>query len=135
MLNQLTHQPGVRRHPARRPIRLVIGAIAGQVVNTPLSNQTTRDVFKQKGNNYALFTHNIFKITDQLSLTLGARYTVDRKKLERQSVQHQPVRRLSSAISSGCRQLAAAAAANPAGNGGLNPAIAGACQRRSPTRS
>ena len=39
------------------------------------------DVFTQKGNNYALFTHNIFKITDQLSLTLGARYTIDKKKL------------------------------------------------------
>ena len=36
---------------------------------------------RQKGNNYALFTHNIFKITDQLSLTLGARYTIDHKKL------------------------------------------------------
>ena len=28
-----------------------------------------------------MFTHNIFKVTDQLSFTLGARYTIDEKKL------------------------------------------------------
>jgi outer membrane receptor protein involved in Fe transport len=33
----------------------------------------------QESNNYALFTHNIIKITDQLSLTLGARYTNEKK--------------------------------------------------------
>ncbi|MDP1908127.1 MAG: TonB-dependent receptor, partial [Hyphomicrobium sp.] len=36
----------------------------------------------QKDNNFALFTHNIFSITDRLKLTLGARYTWDKKKLD-----------------------------------------------------
>jgi outer membrane receptor protein involved in Fe transport len=34
----------------------------------------------QDSRNYAIFTHNIFKITDELSLTLGARYTNERKE-------------------------------------------------------
>ena len=77
---QLATNPAFAAIPVEaRP--LVVNAIASQVVNTPLSNQTTQDLFRQKGTNYAIFTHNIFKITDQLSLTLGARYTVDRKKL------------------------------------------------------
>ena len=41
---------------------------------------TTIDQYNQKDRNYALFTHNIFHITDALSLTLGVRYTNDKKK-------------------------------------------------------
>jgi len=37
--------------------------------------------FDQRSRNYAFFTHNIFDITDTLSLTLGARYTNEEKKL------------------------------------------------------
>jgi outer membrane receptor protein involved in Fe transport len=33
----------------------------------------------QGSTNYAFFTHNIFNITDQLSLTLGGRYTMENK--------------------------------------------------------
>ncbi|HWJ59817.1 MAG TPA: TonB-dependent receptor plug domain-containing protein, partial [Sphingomicrobium sp.] len=80
VLNQLSTNPAFAGiPPAAFPI--VINAIQSQVVNTPVSNTFTQDKFKQDGKNYALFTHNIFKITDQLSLTLGARYTIDRKKL------------------------------------------------------
>jgi outer membrane receptor protein involved in Fe transport len=35
--------------------------------------------YYQDSTNYAFFTHNIIKITDQLSLTLGARYTNEKK--------------------------------------------------------
>ncbi len=38
-------------------------------------------LFKQDSENWALFTHNVFKITDQLSLTVGVRYTEETKKL------------------------------------------------------
>ena len=102
----------------------VINAIASQVVNTPLSNQTTDDVFKQKGKNYAIFTHNIFKITDQLSLTLGARYTIDKKNL---SADLNSTSVCANYIANIVRlqTLAATAGANPGGNGGLNAAIAG----------
>jgi iron complex outermembrane receptor protein len=42
---------------------------------------STLDVYKQNSRNYAIFTHNIFHITDKLDLTLGIRYTNERKKL------------------------------------------------------
>ncbi|USI76709.1 MULTISPECIES: TonB-dependent receptor [unclassified Sphingopyxis] len=38
------------------------------------------DRYNQKDTNWALFTHNIFHITDKLDLTLGVRYTHDKKK-------------------------------------------------------
>jgi outer membrane receptor protein involved in Fe transport len=40
------------------------------------------DEYDQTSNNWALFTHNIFEITDGLKLTLGVRYTNERKKLD-----------------------------------------------------
>ncbi len=39
-------------------------------------------VYNQDSENYAFFTHNIFKITDRLSLTLGARYTHEKKDFD-----------------------------------------------------
>jgi len=36
-------------------------------------------LFKQTSENYAFFTHNIFKITDRLSLSAGVRYTHEKK--------------------------------------------------------
>ncbi len=41
---------------------------------------TTNDRYFQNGTNYAAFTHNIIHITDALDLTLGLRYTSDKKK-------------------------------------------------------
>ncbi len=41
---------------------------------------TTNDRYFQKDTNWALFTHNIVHITDTLNLTLGLRYTSDKKK-------------------------------------------------------
>ena len=38
--------------------------------------------YDQTSNNWALFTHNIFEITDGLKLTLGLRYTHETKELE-----------------------------------------------------
>jgi outer membrane receptor protein involved in Fe transport len=40
-----------------------------------------RDRYHQNSRNWALFTHNIFHITDRLALTVGLRYTNERKKL------------------------------------------------------
>ena len=36
--------------------------------------------YRQDSSNYAFFTHNIFNVTDQLSVTLGLRYTNENKK-------------------------------------------------------
>ena len=120
--SQLANNPAFAAIPAAaRPV--VINAIASQVVNTPLANQVTRDVFRQDGTNYALFTHNIFKVTDRISVTVGARYTIDKKKLSADLTgAGQCVNYLGNIAR--LQQLAAAAAANPSGNGGLNTAIA-----------
>lgn len=40
---------------------------------------TINDRYQQDGTNWALFTHNIVHITDRLDLTLGLRYTNDKK--------------------------------------------------------
>ena len=40
---------------------------------------TTLDVYNQKSRNYAFFTHNIIHVLDNVDLTLGARYTNERK--------------------------------------------------------
>jgi outer membrane receptor protein involved in Fe transport len=39
------------------------------------------DSWRQTSKDWALFTHNIFSITDQLKLTVGARYTHEKKTL------------------------------------------------------
>ncbi len=43
---------------------------------------TTQDEFDQKDTNYSVFTHNIVSLTDRLKLTLGVRYTHDKKTLD-----------------------------------------------------
>ncbi|MEW4449278.1 TonB-dependent receptor [Qipengyuania sp. JC766] len=43
---------------------------------------STMDVYNQNSRNFALFTHNIFAITDTVDLTLGARYTNERKEFD-----------------------------------------------------
>ncbi|MBX7484141.1 TonB-dependent receptor [Qipengyuania qiaonensis] len=42
----------------------------------------TGDVYNQKSENYALFTHNIVHITDTIDLTLGVRYTSETKDFD-----------------------------------------------------
>jgi iron complex outermembrane recepter protein len=49
---------------------------------TTLNGIKLDDTYKQKSRNYAFFTHNVIKFTDAISLTLGARYTNERKTLD-----------------------------------------------------
>ncbi len=42
----------------------------------------TRDTYHQNSRNYAVFTHNIIHLASALDLTLGARYTHERKKFD-----------------------------------------------------
>jgi iron complex outermembrane recepter protein len=49
---------------------------------TTLNGIKLDDKYRQKSRNYAFFTHNVIKFTDTLSLTLGARYTNERKTLD-----------------------------------------------------
>jgi iron complex outermembrane receptor protein len=46
-----------------------------------LNNVGITDLWRQSSNNWALFTHNIFSITSTIDLTVGARYTHEKKKL------------------------------------------------------
>ncbi len=41
---------------------------------------STQDIYRQNSRNFAFFTHNIIHVTDKLNLTLGVRYTSERKK-------------------------------------------------------
>jgi outer membrane receptor protein involved in Fe transport len=43
---------------------------------------STLDTYNQDSRNWALFTHNIFHITDKLALTVGLRYTNEKKDLD-----------------------------------------------------
>ncbi|UYY77751.1 TonB-dependent receptor [Sphingomonas sp. R1] len=43
---------------------------------------SVRDLYDQTSENWALFTHNIYKLTKTLSFTLGARYTHESKTLK-----------------------------------------------------
>jgi outer membrane receptor protein involved in Fe transport len=51
-------------------------------VGSSLNGTQLDDLYDQTSNNWALFTHNIFSITDRLKLTAGARYTHERKTLD-----------------------------------------------------
>ena len=54
--------------------------VAGFTALDGLNNRgSTIDQYKQDGTNWALFTHNIVNITDRLALTVGLRYTHDKK--------------------------------------------------------
>ncbi len=43
---------------------------------------STGDTYKQNSRNWALFTHNIFHVTSQFDVTVGLRYTNERKKFD-----------------------------------------------------
>jgi len=58
------------------------GLISSQISPINLSNTgETADNYHQNSKNFAIFTHNQIKIVDRVTLTLGARYTDETKKL------------------------------------------------------
>ncbi|HEY0112385.1 MAG TPA: TonB-dependent receptor [Allosphingosinicella sp.] len=63
------------------------GTDASQLIGALERLSTVKNVgfntsnFDQKSRNYAFFTHNIFHITDKLSLTAGLRYTNENKRI------------------------------------------------------
>jgi outer membrane receptor protein involved in Fe transport len=61
---------------------LAIAAGGAPFVGATMNGAALDDLYNQKSNNYAFFTHDIISITDQLKLTLGARYTHERKTLD-----------------------------------------------------
>jgi iron complex outermembrane recepter protein len=61
---------------------LAIFAGGAPFLNATLNGAALDDLYQQNSNNYAIFTHDIFSITDRLKLTLGARYTHEKKSLD-----------------------------------------------------
>jgi iron complex outermembrane receptor protein len=108
----------------------IAAAIASRVTNTPITGGGVDDRYVQKSRNWALFTHNIFEITDQLSLTVGVRYTSERKTLDA-DLNSTSICPTYVANITALRALAAAAAAPGAPSAvpglpaALNPAVAG----------
>lgn len=70
----------LRANPARPGFGSVAAALG--LPAATLNNQFTNDLFEQNSRNFALFTHNVFRLTDQFSVTLGLRYTNERKTLD-----------------------------------------------------
>jgi iron complex outermembrane recepter protein len=56
-------------------------AAAAGAPTARLTGVALDDNFEQTSRNFAVFTHNVIKFTDQISLTLGARYTNESKTL------------------------------------------------------
>ena len=66
-------------NPARPGFGSIAAAI-GQPALT-LNGIALDDNFEQTSRNFAVFTHNVIRFNDMISLTLGARYTNERKTL------------------------------------------------------
>jgi|KBSSwiStaDraftv2_1062776.scaffolds.fasta_scaffold49343_2 outer membrane receptor protein involved in Fe transport len=90
-INPAAIQPGAAGclNPAARPaIAASLGPLATPLLSgldqlAAIGNSgATNDRFRQKDRTWALFTHNVISLTDKLFLTLGARYTHDRKTLD-----------------------------------------------------
>ncbi|MBA3526841.1 MAG: TonB-dependent receptor [Sphingomonas sp.] len=58
-----------------------IANVLGLAGNNPFTGIGFDDTYNQTSNNFALFTHNIFAVTEQIDITAGARYTREKKRL------------------------------------------------------
>jgi iron complex outermembrane recepter protein len=80
--------PGCMSPTGRAALTGAFGGAAPLILGGLDRLSTVNDVgdnnanYFQDSTNWAIFTHNIFDITDQLSLTLGARYTHEKKDFE-----------------------------------------------------
>ena len=75
LFNALNANPA---RPGYESIALALGLGAGD----PFNGVRTLDVWDQQSTNFALFTHNIFQVTDRLDLTVGVRWTNENKQLD-----------------------------------------------------
>ena len=80
--------PGCINPLARPTVSAAFGA-AGPTILAAIDRMdaisdrgSTGDVYKQNSRNFAAFTHNIFHVTDKFDVTVGLRYTHERKKLD-----------------------------------------------------
>ncbi len=76
--------PGCLSAAGRGALTPAVGtAIIGGIERLSTLNNlgSLRDVYDQTSENFAFFTHNIYRITDRLSATIGLRYTNEHKTL------------------------------------------------------
>ncbi|MEH3123825.1 MAG: TonB-dependent receptor [Sphingomonas phyllosphaerae] len=76
--------PGCLSNAGRAALTAGIGAtaVAGLDRLSTLNNLgSLRDVYRQTSENFAFFTHNIYRLTDRLNVTVGLRYTNEHKTL------------------------------------------------------
>ncbi|MFZ5610230.1 MAG: TonB-dependent receptor [Pseudomonadota bacterium] len=59
-----------------------LASLAPAALLFPEGSGVAQDQFRQTSDNWALFTHNIINVTDAIDLTLGLRYTEERKTLD-----------------------------------------------------
>lgn len=97
---------------ARTPITSLVPVI--NINNTGVAE----DNYKQTSSNFAIFTHNQFKVTDRLTLTLGLRYTNEEKTLDTSFVSDNTQ---CAAIRAAVNNVAALSTTNPIYS---NPALA-----------
>jgi outer membrane receptor protein involved in Fe transport len=58
-----------------------LNTVLGLPGSNPFTGIAGNDTYDQTSNNFSVFTHNIFSLTDQVRVTVGARYTHERKRL------------------------------------------------------
>ncbi|MCO4091915.1 MAG: TonB-dependent receptor [Sphingorhabdus sp.] len=58
------------------------GTAAAPTFGAPVNSNNSfgNNLFSQDAESYSIFTHNVFNVTDKLSLTIGARYVSETKK-------------------------------------------------------
>ncbi|HET7280786.1 MAG TPA: TonB-dependent receptor, partial [Sphingomicrobium sp.] len=83
-----------------------------------LNGVALNDAYRQNSNNWAVFTHDIISITDQLKLTLGARYTHEKKTLAASFLDNNTICTLLSGT--GLQQLPCVIPSAPGGTFALN---------------
>jgi outer membrane receptor protein involved in Fe transport len=88
-----------------------------------ISGSGVDDSFKQKDNNWALFTHNIFSVTDNVKLTVGLRYTHDHKKLNADLLDNNLICPVISAAFGSLQQLPCVIPGVPGGSLSFNDSI------------
>lgn len=66
--------------------------VTGGAITTPFpeGGGVINDSFRQNSRNWALFTHNIYALTDEMELSVGLRYTNERKKLDASVLTNNP---------------------------------------------
>jgi iron complex outermembrane recepter protein len=81
------NSPGCLAPAARGPVGAGFGPAAPLILGaldrlSAIANVGLQDSYLHKSTNWAIFTHNVINFTDRLNLTVGVRYTQERKKLD-----------------------------------------------------